>query len=98
MSKTLFDCIVAGSHSRKLQLSISLISAGTASLSNPLCWILPCCDSKIQWKLLNRASVYRANRLFKQFRLKNTILSFSSYKFFAYESRQEHHLLEQLDV
>jgi len=40
---------------------------------------------KIQWKLLNRASVYRANRLFEQFRLKKkTILSFSSYKFFAW--------------
>jgi len=38
----------------------------------------------VQWKLLNRTSVYRANRLFKQFRLKKTILSFSSYKFFAY--------------
>ena len=25
---------------------------------------------KIQWKPLNRASVYRANRLFEQFRLK----------------------------
>jgi len=36
---------------------------------------------KIQWK---PASVYRANRLFEQFRLKKTILSFSSYKFFAY--------------
>jgi len=24
---------------------------------------------KIQWKLLNRSSVYRANRLFEQFRL-----------------------------
>jgi len=35
----------------------------------------------MQWKPLNRASVYRANRLFEQFRLKKkTILSFSSYK------------------
>jgi len=39
---------------------------------------------KIQWKPLNKASVYRANRLFEQFRLKKTILYFSSYKFFAY--------------
>jgi len=39
---------------------------------------------KIQWKALNRASVYRANHLFEQFRLnKKMILSFS-YKFFAY--------------
>ena len=34
--------------------------------------------------ILNRASVYKANRLFEQFRLKKTILSFPSYKFFAY--------------
>jgi len=34
---------------------------------------------KIQWKLLNRASIYRANRLFEQFRLNKTILSFSSF-------------------
>jgi len=33
----------------------------------------------------NRELVYRANRLFEQFRLnKKTILSFSSYKFFVY--------------
>jgi len=40
--------------------------------------------SAVQWKLLNRASIYRANLLFEQFRLKKRILSFSSYKFFAY--------------
>jgi len=38
----------------------------------------------IQWKPLNRAPVYRANHLFKQFLLKKTILSFSSYKLFTY--------------
>jgi len=39
---------------------------------------------KKQWKPLKRASVYRANRLFEQFRLnRKTILSFSSYKLFA---------------
>jgi len=27
---------------------------------------------KVQWKSLNRASVYRANRLLKQFRLKKS--------------------------
>jgi len=43
---------------------------------------------KIQWKPLNRASVYRANLLFEQFRLnKKTILYFTSYKFFAYYRR-----------
>jgi len=41
--------------------------------------------SKLQWKLLNRASVYRANCLYEQFQLKKkTILYFSPCKFFAY--------------
>jgi len=39
---------------------------------------------KTQWKPFNRASVYKANRLFEQFRLNSKmILSFSSYKLFA---------------
>jgi len=39
----------------------------------------------VQWKQLNRASVYRASRLFEQFQLeKKTIPSFSSYQFFTY--------------
>jgi len=38
----------------------------------------------MQREPLDRASVYKANRLFEQFRLKQNILSFSSYKFFAY--------------
>jgi len=39
---------------------------------------------KVQWKALNRASVYRANRLFEQFRRNKTMILSFSYKFFAY--------------
>jgi len=39
----------------------------------------------IQWKPLNRASVYRAKRLFEQFWLKkNDPIFFLLYKIFAY--------------
>jgi len=39
---------------------------------------------KIQWKALNRASVFRANRLFEQFWLNTKLILSFSYKFFAY--------------
>jgi len=52
---------------------------------------------KIQWKQLNTASVYRANRLFEQFQLKkNNPIFFLLYIIRLLE--QAHRLWEQLDV